>query len=232
MTQISTQPFEDLWRSFGVDNPQAAAFGRRVISAYEGKDRFYHNADHLRDVLAKLDWARGQMRTSPEISAIAENKRARFFNTIELALWYHDVIYDAKAKDSEAQSRNLFLNHARQLNLSEDVQKEVAHLIDITAHHKNAKTLSERIMTDCDLAVFGADAATFKLYDDNIRREYAHVPEAAFKPARRSVLRGFLGQKDIFKTITFRTAFEKQARDNLKAATLPPLRRMMQRFFR
>jgi predicted metal-dependent HD superfamily phosphohydrolase len=225
--------FESAWRRLGVENAQLSAFGGKVLSSYDEKSRFYHSTAHLQDVLAKLNWARGEMKNNtPELLAIPEAERAKFFDVIELALWYHDVVYDAKAKDNEAQSRNLFLTHARQAGLDENIQKEVAHLIDITAHHKEAKTLAEKIMTDCDLAVFGADAKTFKAYDDNIRREYAHVPAAVYGPVRRSVLKGFLDQKEIFKTPAFRKAFEKQAQDNLKNATMPPLQRLVRKFFR
>lgn len=205
--------YRALWQRFGVDDPALPAAGQRVIDAYHAPTRHYHDGAHLRDVLTKLDWARDAVQdTTPE-------DRAQMFDIIELALWYHDVVYDATAKDNEAQSRDMMWTDARRFGLSDDIARTAADLIDLTAHHAQARTLPEKIMTDCDLAILGAHTAAFQKYDAGIRAEYAHVPAPLYQTVRRQVLKGFLDQPQIFKTEAFRTAFEAQARQNLRSAT-------------
>lgn len=210
-----------LWTRLGAtpDVTQGAA----VVSAYNGAGRYYHNETHLKDVLEKLDWAKTALEKSGEIKHLAAPEKQKLFDTIELALWYHDAVYDAKAKDNEEKSRDLFLQHAEKSGIPEDIKKEVAGLIDLTKHHKNAKTLPERILTDCDLAILGASPAAFAAYDDGIRKEYAHVPATVYKNARRSVLKGFLDQPRLFKTEAFHAQYDAPARANLGKAVKNPV---------
>ena len=217
--ETSGNRWTDLWQRLGVTAPSLAAAGASVALAYGETARFYHNITHLMDVLEKLDWAKDALDVSGELAGLGDTDKKKLFDTVELALWYHDAVYDAKAKDNEARSRDLFLSHAQKFGLADPLQKEIAALIDLTAHHRTAKTLPECILVDCDLAILGAPKAEFDAYDRNIRKEYAHVPEPLYKKVRRGVLKGFLNQPQIFKTAAFRARFEEQARVNLKAAT-------------
>ncbi|MDI1228018.1 MAG: phosphohydrolase [bacterium] len=221
--------WNDLWWRLGVQSPDIPATGIRLIAEYSGPDRHYHSRTHLEDVLTKLDWAKTALERTAELPLLPED-RIKLFDTIELALWYHDVVYDAKLKNNEQLSRDLFLTHAAHFGLDETMQQNVAKLIDLTAKHKDAASLMERIMTDCDLAILGAPKAEFDAYDKNIRKEYAHVPAPAYKVGRHKVLTGFLNQPYIFKTQAFHDAYEQQARANLKAATTSPIAKLLRRF--
>ncbi len=221
--------WNDLWWRLGVQSPDIPATGIRLIAEYSGADRHYHSRTHLEDVLQKLDWAKTALERKGELPLLPEDQR-KLFDTIELALWYHDVVYNAKLKNNEELSRDLFLTHAAHFGLDETMQQNVAKLIDLTAKHKDAASLMERIMTDCDLAILGAPKAEFDKYDADIRKEYAHVPAAAYKIGRHKVLTGFLDQPYVFKTQAFHDAFEAQARVNLKAATASPIKKLLRRF--
>lgn len=226
MDEASPQErWQALWQRMGGDAEKAAGFLSPLLAAYAGEGRHYHTTTHLQDVLQQLDWAKQALETSGELDGIDDAARERMFDAIELSLWYHDAVYDAKAKDNEEKSRDWLLKDAKEAGLQEDAVKAAAHLIDLTAHHKDAKTLEERIMTDCDLAILGADEKSFAVYDANIRKEYAHVPAPAYRTGRSKVLKGFLNQQHIFKTKAFRDAREEQAKANLAAATKPLWRR-------
>lgn len=216
-----------LWERLGGDGDKAADFLQPLLSAYAENGRHYHTAAHLKDVLERLDWARDALSASGELSALSDREKEKMFDIIELSLWYHDAVYDAKAKDNEAKSRDWLLADAQKAGLPEETAKAAAQLVDLTAHHKDAKTLAERIMTDCDLAILGADEKSFAAYDANIRKEYAHVPAPAYRTGRARVLKGFLEQPQIFKTGAFRDAFEQRAKSNLAAATRPIWRRAL-----
>lgn len=210
-----------LWQRLGVDDAQLDGTGRDLLAAYGGAGRFYHSRKHLEDVFEKLDWGKTAFVAAGDLAEVPQGERPRLFDTIELALWYHDAVYDPKKKDNEAKSRDLFLADAKRYGLPEDLRTNIAQLIDVTASHKKASTLPEKILCDCDLAILGAPKDQFSEYDVNIRKEYAHVPEATYKTARRHVLGGFLRQKPIFRTKAFQGRFEEQARHNLESAARP-----------
>lgn len=207
--------FERLWQRFGVHDPETRQAGLALLAAYDGPGRHYHNVAHLDDVLQKLDWAKKALGETGELQMMAPEETAKMFDVIELALWYHDAVYDAKAKDNEAKSRDWFLSDAHEFGLAPALQKDIAALIDLTAHHKEARTLPECIMTDCDLAILGAAKPAFDAYDAGIGQEYAHVPAPLYAAGRAAVLKGFYDQPQIFKTDAFRKAYEAQARQNL-----------------
>ena len=216
-----TARFIDLWQGMGCNHPDLAAAANALILRYEDPKRAYHNRTHLEDVLQKLDWAQTALHDSGELQDLDPAARKRMFQTIELALWYHDAIYDAKAKNNEAKSRDLMKRDAERYHLAPAFVSDAARLIELTAHHSRAERLYERIMVDCDLAILGADKQAFKKYGEGIRREYAHVPDALYRPGRAKVLQHFLDQKPIFKTRAFSDRYEQTARQNLAHALRP-----------
>ncbi len=222
--------FQQLLSRLGASSPGLDDSAAKLLAAYSAPSRHYHSAAHLADVLEKLDWAKTALQESGELGMMTPVEAAKMFDVIELALWYHDAVYDAKAKDNEALSRDWFLADAKKFGLGDDIARDVAALIDLTAHHKEARTLPECIMTDCDLAILGAAPAAFKAYDDNIRKEYAHVPELVYGPARKNVMAGFLNQPFIFKTEAFRKLYEDAAKRNLAPAAQPVKQRIVDWF--
>jgi len=212
--------------------PEARNTGAQLIAMHDGKGRYYHTTEHLLDVLQKLDWAKEALSKNGETANLPADARDKMFDTIELALWYHDAVYDPTRKDNEEKSRNLLLADAPRLGIYDDMTKEAAALVDLTAHHARAETLAERILTDCDLSILGADPAVFDRYDANIGKEYSHVPKPAYQTGRRKVLKSFADQNHIFKTHAFRDAFEDKARQNLTrvTATVPLWRKIVQKF--
>lgn len=219
-------PLQDRWRELTARLGVAGKPCDALLAAYAEPQRHYHTLSHLQDVLEKLDRAKTLLEKSGEVSHLSAPEKQRLFDTIELALWYHDAVYDATRKDNEEKSAEWLLKDMAGL----DVAQEAASLVRMTARHGAASTLAEKILSDCDLAILGADEAAFKKYDAGIRKEYAHVPAPLYKAGRNKVLKGFLGQKDIFKTEAFRDIFDAQARKNLAAATASPIRRLMGKF--
>ncbi len=71
---------------------------------------------------------------------------------------------------------------------------------------------------DVDLAILGSDAGRFHESDEQIRLEYAHVPEHEYRAGRRRVLGEFLARPRLYSTDYFYSRYERQARENLSRA--------------
>src|SRR5215469_15140333 len=80
-----------LWNSIGAKG-DAIVWYEKLAHAYGGPHRYYHNQQHIGDCLVEFDHARN-LATQPE--------------AVELAIWFHDAVYDPKASDNEEQSAEL-----------------------------------------------------------------------------------------------------------------------------
>lgn len=139
---------------------------------------------------------------------------------VELAIWFHDVIYDPQAKDNETQSAEWFATCAREAELPKLLIAEVHRLILITQHKALPQTPAERLLVDADLSILGADETAFAEYERQIRSEYAWVAENDFCLGRVAVLEQFVQRERIYHTTYFFQRYETKARENLRAAML------------
>ncbi len=182
----------------------AVAVWERLLAHYTEPVRAYHNLEHIAACLRAFD----------ETMTQGADRKA-----VELAIWFHDVIYDPQAKDNEPQSAELFANCAREAELPEFLIAEVHRLILITQHKALPQTVEEQLLVDVDLSILGVDQAAFAEYERQIRAEYAWVPEKAFCLGRAAVLEQFLQRERIYHTTYFFQRYETQARENLQAAS-------------
>ena len=188
--------------------PQAAQ--RRATDAHERlrahyaeSHRAYHTLEHIHSCLQLLD------SVKPEL----EDPRS-----VELALWYHDVIYDPRADDNEEQSAQMARDELAALGETVDCQGEVARMIRMTKHPSEPQTRDDCFLLDIDLSILGADPEVFDEYERQIRFEYQWVPEVVYREKRAEVLKLFLRQPAIYRTSPFHGAREGQARKNIQKA--------------
>ncbi|MEM9054827.1 MAG: hypothetical protein AAGB16_05830, partial [Pseudomonadota bacterium] len=72
------------------------------------------------------------------------------------------------------------------------------------------------LFLDIDLSVLGAREDVFDVYEKNIRKEYAFVPELLYRRARGGILQGFLARERLYFSDLFQARWETPARANLK----------------
>ena len=60
-----------------------------------------------------------------------------------------------------------------------------------------------------------AERARFAEYETQVRQEYAHVPEAAFRAGRAHILQGFLARQPLYQTPALQQRLEPKAQQNL-----------------
>ena len=73
------------------------------------------------------------------------------------------------------------------------------------------------MLCDADLAVLASDDLRYSSYVEGVRREYAHVDDAAFAVGRAQVLSTLLDRPALFRTAHGRSAWEQRARANVTA---------------
>lgn len=189
-----------------ADRHPHLADGLRV--RYSEPHRHYHDMSHIEALLTGLR----HMQTPLEDPG-----------AVELAVWYHDAIYDPHAGDNEAQSADLLVAELKG-RVDDATVRRAETMIRATFRHNLPEGLTDAEKSDCaafldlDLAILGADPATFDAYDANIRKEYSFVPDDLYRPARRAVLEGFLGRPRLYFTEPASRRLELPARTNLQRA--------------
>lgn len=181
------------------------ALKSELSALYRGPGRHYHNLAHIEAMLA-----------------LAGDYRAALGDpgAVEAAIWFHDAIYDSKAKDNEAQSAALA---EKKLAGRADPSRlnRISAMIVATATHQvppfddATSTRDASLFLDMDLSILGAAPGAFDAYERAVRREYAWVEGPMWRAGRSAVLKNFLSRPHIFHTEEFRQRFERQARENM-----------------
>ncbi len=175
----------------------AAGWHERLVKAYGEPQRAYHSLQHLEECLGVLDEAKAFMQ-QPDL--------------IEMALWFHDAVYDPKSGENEALSAKWAIEALGDTAAAH----EVARLIMLTKSHQPGEGTDDAWIIDIDLAIFAQPSSRVLEYERQIREEYAWVPEEVYREKRAEVLRGFLAREPIYWTPWARERFETQARENLR----------------
>jgi 2-haloacid dehalogenase len=197
--QVLLPRWHALWRELGAE-PDETLF-RDIVARYGEPHRRYHTLRHLEECFDAFDAVRGEARHPAEV---------------ELALWFHDAIYDATSKDNERRSAEWARSAIAGAGLPEEVGERVYAMVMATRHDAAAPaTADERILVDVDLSILGSEPERFEEYERQVREEYSWVPEPVFAGARRAILQGFIARPHLYETALFRDALESRARQNL-----------------
>ena len=194
--------WEDLWQKLDVRTAPQSTFDE-LIEAYASPDRFYHTFVHIEDCLSIFDQAKS-LAVHPE--------------EVELALWFHDAVYDPKRSDNEQKSAEWAEGVIKQSGGSNDSAERVSYSILATRHQQEVTGADAQLMVDVDLSILGREPDIFWSYEENIRKEYSWVPEELFRRKRMEILSRFLEHQHIYYHRQYREMFEEKARANLKRA--------------
>lgn len=168
---------------------------------YSEPHRAYHDANHIAEVLGWFDIVADDIGwTSPR--------------EVYDAILFHDVIYDAQAKDNETRSAELALAHG--------CSPRTAELIALTALHgkisRDDVDQDAALFLDCDTAILGAAPAAFDAYDRGIAIEYSFADPKLYAIGRGAFLRMMRNRERLFLTDYFHTRLDGAARANLDRA--------------
>ena len=173
----------------------------RIAKLYSEPHRHYHNSRHILDCLSEFDSARH----------LAADPLA-----VEMAIWFHDAVYDPRASDNEERSADLARKFVSETG--EGDESAIVQLVLATKNHDGSLHPDATLIVDVDLSIFGQPGERFWRYEEQIRREYEWVPENVFREKRAEILEKFLSRPRIFGTEFFFSKYEAQTRTNLQAS--------------
>ncbi|MCF6314223.1 MAG: hypothetical protein L3J39_17375 [Verrucomicrobiales bacterium] len=195
MSEAKVERFFECCLRVGIGREQIESVWAVVAEGYAQEHRYYHNLSHVGKMLGWLEQT-GQGTVQ-----------------IELAIWFHDLVYDPSASQNEQESALAFQRIFAPL-LAPEVIEDVSRLIVATDPKMGRSGADdENLLIDIDLSILGAERGDYEQYCAAIRMEYSMVSDVDFKLGREQVLNRFLSQR-IYVTDFF-TELEQPARENI-----------------
>jgi predicted metal-dependent HD superfamily phosphohydrolase len=201
MTNLA-RSWQRCWAGIGASGGGEQVYDD-LINRHGEDHRKYHTLQHLNECIAWFE----------KVGSLAKRP-----HEVEIALWFHDAVYDLQSRENEEQSAGLACLSMMMANVKSDAIERVAQLILATQHTAEPTLQDEQLLVDIDLSILGASPARFTEYETQIRDEYSFVEEALFRSKRREILLSFLDRKRIYATDAVFEELEQQARDNLLKA--------------
>jgi predicted metal-dependent HD superfamily phosphohydrolase len=192
--------WENLLLKFGIEQRTAHKLFTDLSNLYSMPDRHYHTLNHIQHFLAAVD---------------ALSPKAKNLEAIEFAAWFHDVIYDSKAKDNEEKSTEYATAILNNLDIPREIIDKVTRLILKTKTHQITEDddIDTKIMLDADLAILGAEDDAYRRYAQAIRLEYAWVSDQDYRYGRTQFLQSLLKRQKIYQ---IEQKLETKARQNIQ----------------
>lgn len=178
----------------------SSKYWSEIVINYCDAGRYYHTLAHVETMYKEL---------------MSVKESFEDWDTVLLALFYHDIIYNTRKNNNEALSAEFAREKLIRLAYpSKKADRCIIHILATKGHCVN-KDMDTNLFTDADLSVLGQSADVYKSYTENIRKEYFIYPDNVYNEGRKKLLKHFLSIPHIFKTDIFHDRYEKQARKNL-----------------
>ena len=167
---------------------------------YSENGRHYHTLRHIESMISLLK----------DDHCLSES--------IFLATWFNDFIYDPLRNDNAERSVVIAQARLTELHVNEICISKVSRLILATKRHEYSqkRQMDEQSFLDADMAILGASTSSYDNDSTNVRKEFSVVPEDIYRNGRIKFLRKTLEMPNIFGTKSFADRFEDTARKNIK----------------
>lgn len=201
--QDNLKQFQQDWDEFSkrcaFPATHSVTIFQQLLKAYSEPQRHYHSVQHIIECLKHLD----------EVRHLLQDAQG-----VELALWFHDVVYNPQSVQNEDDSALLMLQLCADLFPAKQLSK-VANWIRATRLHSATDESDLQYLLDIDLAILATDEMRFNEYEAQIRKEYAWVDATLYDVKRAEVLNNFYRAEMLFQTAYFQQKCESKAKQNL-----------------
>lgn len=188
------------WSSVQAQGNREKEF-QKIKELHKTPIREYHNLNHIEEML----------RDFRNVKNLLEDKKS-----LEMAIWFHDAIYDSTQNDNEEKSAELSFQTGQKLQIDSIINAKAYALILATKKHYPTPNPDSKYLIDIDFGILGKHEKRFKEYEQQIREEYKQYPDEIYNPERKRILQSFLDRKNLYHAQYFKNKYEKQARSNLK----------------
>jgi predicted metal-dependent HD superfamily phosphohydrolase len=205
MTDNQSNTFVHRWQALaaniGLDRARSQAVGEYLLAQYSGTDRHYHGVNHIVSMLEGFD----------AIKATFEHPLAG-----ELAIFFHDVIFDPSRHDNEEQSAKKLQDLLGGL-VARTLLEPAARSIEATKEHALTPSHDTNLLLDLDMAILGQPWPVYERYADGVMQEYLPVyGELAYRHGRRTLfLEPTIAHGTVFLTDAFKP-LNSQAIQNMQ----------------
>lgn len=170
-----------------------------IVNRYSEPHRHYHTLHHINNCLQEFD----------SIKTLLDNPES-----VELAIWYHDIVYVIGQKYNEEKSAEMAVKFCQKNNLSPSFTKQVEDNILATKHVSAGDSQDSQYLADIDMAILGYPPDALYKYEEQIFQEYSTI----YSKKEYTIGRiGFLSllEYPIFQTEFFRNKYEQSVKDNI-----------------
>jgi len=198
--ELLRERFSALWRvclATGASD-DAESIWSALDKRYSEPHRFYHDTHHIAYCLEQLDLAIGEVNNPAQL---------------EMAIWFHDVVYDLGSQDNEARSTGFF-RVAADGKMPRAFVDAVVDLIMATRHNAVPSDLDQQFICDIDLASFGCPWTCYMRDSAAVKAEFQGADEE-YRRGKKAFLNALLERPRIFMTDFFNALYEQRARDNI-----------------
>lgn len=169
---------EIIYRAFDFFNVNADN-RQKVFKAYKEPHRFYHNTDHILDMVDKIIENCESFSMPEQLVLVA-------------AAVYHDIIYDVTSKTNEEDSAKLFQSHVG-LGVKGSYVDSVVQIILDTKHTSPPRSTIGEIICNFDLSGLKLGDLNRLMTDERkIMLEYQQYEYSDYRKGRIEFLEGFL----------------------------------------
>src|SRR5690348_17112290 len=137
MNRLTPERWIQLWRRVAPKGDPLPVY-RDLVSLYSQPHRHYHNLSHITECLAELD---------------SVHDLARQPDAVELALWFHDAVYETRSQDNEEKSAELARRRIADAGGTADLCNSVADLVLSTKAHDSSLHPDAPLLVDVDLSI-------------------------------------------------------------------------------
>ena len=170
-----------------------------ILACYNAESRHYHDLRHLYFAYRDFDDCK---------EFLVDSK------SVELALVYHDIIYDVSKTTNEVDSADRFDRDFLPFQHMVDRDK-IKELIRNTSHDGTPVSEDAKYLLDIDLANLGKSRRIFHYYNELARKEYPLMTDSDFHTGRSEIFAKFLRRRCVYYTDYFRDRYEANARVNM-----------------
>jgi predicted metal-dependent HD superfamily phosphohydrolase len=135
-----------------------------LTKRYSEPHRYYHTLEHI-----------------AQMFALAKRWDQKLSEVQQMAVWWHDAVYDPARNDNEYQSVRLLY---QQVPWASNV---IGRIILDTKDHKPIMPESHLVL-DLDMAILGAENLKYRKYAKQVRREYRFAPDDLYRVGRADFL--------------------------------------------